>query len=98
MNRFVEHNLNNSIKVKLKPLGEQIYRDWFKQYEQYGIKVEPIPLRMDEDGWTEFQTWEFIGIFGSHVHLGMPELFETTVLIETRIETSFDEFMRGEHK
>lgn len=82
MRCFVEHNINEYIKVKLKPKGIDIYKQYFKQYEAFGLSIEPIPLNTDESGWTLFQMWNFMEIFGPHMQIGMTEICETTVQIQ----------------
>lgn len=49
-------NLNQKIKVKITKKGREYlkYHDFYYNY----------PITVDEDGFSEFQLWELMGIFG----------------------------------
>lgn len=65
-------NLNDRIKVKLTPLGAEIY---YHQYDEVnkrikengGTELEPIMPQIDKDGYTEFQLWHFMELYGKHI-------------------------------
>ena len=62
-------NLNETIKVKLTPYGAEIY---YKQFDElnkkYGREIcNPQMPRIDKDGYTEFQLWHFIELYGQHI-------------------------------
>lgn len=74
-------NINDNIKVKLTPLGAQIY------YHQYDglIKVmgennngfiKPSMPEIDKNGFTEFQLWRFIEIYRDYFHMTAPQIIE----------------------
>lgn len=62
-------NLNETIKVKLTPLGAEIYYKQFDELnKQYGRQIcKPQMPRIDKDGYTEFQLWHFIELYGQHI-------------------------------
>ena len=62
-------NLNETIKVKLTPYGAEIY---YKQFDElnklHGREIcKPKMPRIDKDGYTEFQLWHFIELYGQHI-------------------------------
>ena len=62
-------NLNETIKVKLTPLGAEIYYKQFDELnKQYGREIcKPQMPQIDKDGYTEFQLWNFIELYGQHI-------------------------------
>lgn len=58
-------NLNETIKVKLTPLGAEIYYKQFDELnKQRGREIcKPQMPRIDKDGYTEFQLWNFIELY-----------------------------------
>ena len=62
-------NLNDIIKVKLTPYGSEIY---YKQFDdvnkRYGREIcEPRMPKIDKEGYTEFQLWQFMELYGEHI-------------------------------
>lgn len=62
-------NLNSIIKVKLTPKGVDIY---YHQYDEFN-KLEPLMPQIDKDGYTKFQLWKFIDLYGKYFQNGMIE-------------------------
>lgn len=62
-------NLNETIKVKLTDLGKDIY---YHKYDRinafFGRELcKPSYPKVDDDGYTEFQLWCFIELYGEHI-------------------------------
>lgn len=74
-------NLNDRIKVKLTPLGAEIY---YHQYDELnkkikangGTQLEPIIPEIDKDGYTEFTFHHFISLYGNHIGMCKPNVIE----------------------
>ena len=71
-------NLNETIKVKLTPYRAEIY---YKQFDdlnkQYGREIcKPLMPRIDKYGYTEFQLWHFIELYGQHIGMCKPNVIE----------------------
>ena len=72
-------NLNDRIKVKLTPLGAEIY---YHQYDEVDKKIkanggkefEPTMPEIDKDGFTEIQLWHFIELYGEHIGVCKPNV------------------------
>lgn len=74
-------NLNDRVKVKLTPLGVEIY---YHQYddlnkiikENGGTQLEPRMPQIDKDGYTEFTFHHFINLYGEHIGMCKPNVIE----------------------
>ena len=74
-------NLNDRVKVKLTPLGAEIY---YHQYDEVDKKIkanggkgfEPTMPEIDKDGFTEIQLWHFIELYGEHIGMCKPNVIK----------------------
>lgn len=64
-------NLNDNVKVKLTPLGAEIYynqnKDLIDAYPQLREALKPRMPKIDSEGYTEFQLHHFISLYGEHI-------------------------------
>ena len=76
-------NLNEYIKVKLTDLGKDIYYHRFDTLnDYYGREVlKPRFPKEDENGYTKFQLWEFISLYGQYIGMGTPNVIEPIEII-----------------
>lgn len=70
----IRFNVNHKVRVKLNAWGRDIYMEHF---DRYG--VETGPPSEAADGWSEFQLWCLMEIFGPHMTIGMKVPFETEI-------------------
>lgn len=72
MKTFRPFNLNDYIKVKLTEMGLKIHRARYDSLWAIGQQpfFEYQPPTIDENGWSEWQAWEFMQIFGAHFSNG----------------------------
>ena len=82
-------NLNDIVSVKLTDYGLEIlkkaHEDFMKQYSNVRIGEFEKP-KTDKDGYTSFQLYELMNIFGPYLSAGTQELpFETDILIPSVI-------------
>ena len=70
-------NLNDFVKVKLTSYGESFYNEF---YTMYGITAPKIIK--DDNGYTSFQLWRFIEIFGSKIYMGSKNVIEPLEIIK----------------
>ena len=83
----VKTNINYKIWVKLTPEADKIYHDHWHQYDEIlGRAGYEPPKLVKVNGWTEFQMWDFMHIFGWDFHIGMGGPIETSVQIEVEDE------------
>lgn len=76
-------NLNETVKVKLTNLGQEIF---YHQYdfvnERCGKEViKPSFPKTDEDGYTSFQLWEFIELYGKHIGMRKKNVIEPLEIV-----------------
>ena len=71
-------NMNEIIKVKLTPYGAEIYYKQFDELnKQRGREIcKPHMPRIDKDGYTEFQLWHFIELYGQHIGMCKPNVIK----------------------
>ena len=71
-------NVNSFMKVKLTDRGKDVYyHRWDELNKFYGKEViKPEYPKMDEDGFSTFQWWEFMNIFGPFMENGMDIVIE----------------------
>ena len=74
-------NLNDIIKVKLTPKGVDIFyhqhdeiNKWYKAMK--ALPLEPHMPKIDAEGYTEFQLWHFMNIYGKHIEMGSKEVIK----------------------
>lgn len=72
-------NLNSIVKVKLNDRGKDIYYHRFNDINRFiksrGAKpLDPGYPVVDEDGFSEFQLWNFIHIYGEYMMIGAPNI------------------------
>lgn len=78
-------NLNERIKVKLTPAGADIF---YHQYDELNerstvngmLLFEPHMPEIDKDGFTEFQLWRFMSIYGKHMRMGLYKAIENNCI------------------
>ena len=82
----VRINLNELIKVKLTDWGKEIYYHQYDRTNQIvGRKVcKPMFPKEDENGYTEFQLWCFIELYGEHIGMTLPNVIEPLEIIYER--------------
>lgn len=79
-------NLNEPIKVKLTDWGKEIY---YHQYDRTnhiaGRKIcEPKFPKEDENGYTEFQLWCFMELYGEHMGMTLPNVIKPLEIVYGR--------------
>lgn len=75
-------NLNDIVKVKLTEHGKNIYYhryDSISNPKVYGI-LHKYP-KVDEEGYTRMQLWDFMQAYGPYIGLAMPNVIEPLDII-----------------
>ena len=78
-------NINEFIKVKLTQKDKLIYSEHQieiqKRFNRDKIKIDvPLDVKVDSEGFSKFQLWEFMKIFGSHMYCGAEPIIEECIL------------------
>ena len=66
---LIRINLNDWVKVKLTDWGKEIYyHQWDGKNQIAGKEIfKPKFPREDENGYTKFQLWHFMELYGEHM-------------------------------
>ena len=83
--------LNDTVKVKLNDFGKDIYYhrfdDLIATMNKKGIKpIERRFPKVDEDGYTKFQLWCFIELYGPYIGMCKPNFLEDLNIYFDEIE------------
>ena len=76
-------NLNDNIKVKLTEHGKDIY---YHQYDRTNAFLgrelcKPSYPKIDEDGYTTFQLWHFMELYGVHMGMTLPNVIKPLEIV-----------------
>ena len=87
MTKTIEYNLNQMVRIRLTDFGREcMRRNHDRLYANHKNPPDPLPVKEDADGWSEWQLWCVMEEFGPYIHNGMNNPFETTIrLIEEPI-------------
>lgn len=79
-------NLNEPIKVKLTDYGKGIYYHRYDRINQIaGTEIcKPEFPKEDENGYTEFQLWCFMELYGEHMGMTLPNVTEPLEIVYER--------------
>ena len=79
-------NLNEPIKVKLTDRGKEIYYHQYDRTNQIAGReiCKPSFPKEDENGYTEFQLWCFIKLYGMHIGMLLPNVIEPLEIVYAR--------------
>ena len=79
----VRINLNELIKVKLTDWGKEIYYHQYDRTNQIAGReiCKPKFPKEDENGYTEFQLWCFIELYGEHMGMTLPNVIEPLEIV-----------------
>ena len=80
-------NINYNIKAKLNDHRIEILKSRHNQLVEatYGSYNQPFTLpSTDEKGYSIFQLWTFMQIFGPHMHLGRKLPFDADIIIQNK--------------
>lgn len=82
---FVVFNVNDYVQVRLTDHGRKLH---YREHEElavvmrrYGIE-QPYVEPKEVDGWSRWQAWELMRIFGRYLNNGCTPPFETTIRVE----------------
>lgn len=74
-------NLNSMIKVKLTDYGKGIFYHQYDELNKYLIKCGGSPIGpripdVDSEGYSQFQLWDFMYVYGKHMMMGAPNVID----------------------
>lgn len=69
----LKFNINNQVKVRLTNFGKEIIRDTNDKMSR--LLGEKVALyKVDEEGYTTFQMYQLMNIFGQYMNVGIVEV------------------------
>ena len=70
---MITFNINQYIKVKLTDKGKEVIQnDYDRLCAAYpNADFKPVYLE-DDEGYTKFQLWDFMRLFGEYMYCGSP--------------------------
>ena len=71
-------NLNQMVRVRLTDHGREVHR---QEYAKNGTLALYQPRPMDDRGYSVFQLWELMQVFGPAIHLGAENSFDLDIEI-----------------
>ena len=79
-------NLNEPIKAKLTDWGKEIYYHQYDRTNQIvGREIcKPKFPKEDENGYTEFQLWCFMELYGMHMGMTLPNVIKPLEIVYER--------------
>lgn len=79
-------NLNEPIKVKLTDWGKEIYYHRYDRANQIAGReiCKPKFPKEDENGYTEFQLWCFMELYGEHMGMTLPNVIKPLEIVYER--------------
>lgn len=82
MSKFLTFNLNDHVLAKLLPQGFVLWHQHFSRMPtELQLPLSHYQAQIDAGGYSKFQAWEFMQIFGPHISLATTDLFEATVIL-----------------
>ena len=97
MNGYYALNFNDAIKVKLTDHGKDIYYHQLDDLIKAGVKLTPRMPKVDADGYTEFQLWTFIQLYGQYIGMALPNVIEPIdIVIDGKFLKKIDEMSANE--
>ena len=77
---MIDFNLNDTVWVQLTEFGLAEHKRGHEV--AFGEVGSYKPPPTDEDGWSKWQLWELIGMFGGVMRIGFNSPFETTIRLD----------------
>lgn len=81
---LVKFNVNDNVRVRLTDRGRAIHRDRFRKLNAVlplNANYKYTPPKEDNEGWSTWQMWNLMSIFGDYLGQGQELPFETTIEI-----------------
>ena len=78
----VHINLNEQIKVKLTDYGRDIFYHRHDEFnKRFSFLLPPHYPEVDENGYSTFQLWDFMNIYGEYINIGSRNVVQPLEII-----------------
>lgn len=71
-------NVNDRVKIRLKPEGIKILQDIYRRIPT----LQDWEPTIDAEGYYGMSIWDFMNTFGPYTRIGFPVPFETDIQIQ----------------
>lgn len=82
--QWSNYNMNEYVKVKLTTYGKQILEDKFSHVPGINVREALSHIKVDGDGYSEFQLWNLMSTFGAYLYNGCELPFETDIKFKSK--------------
>lgn len=80
----VEINLNDTCYIKLTDYGRKILKEKYEEFNRdHGDIYKYNPKNEDSEGWSKWQLWDIMTVFGNVMYNGFNIPFETDIRLHT---------------
>ena len=80
---MIPFNVNDDVFVKITDYGKScMAKDDLEFSRKYGDILPARKIVEDADGWSRWQLWVLMQIFGKHVSMGQNNPFEMNIMID----------------
>jgi hypothetical protein len=78
-----QFNINDCVRVKLTDLGKDVYYHQYDETNDYYDRqiFKPHYPAVDKEGYTEFQLWELMKLYGTYCSNDCDLPFETNITL-----------------
>ena len=77
--KLTPFNVNHHVRVKLTSSGHKAYRAFI---ERLRLGAYDYTVKEDADGWSRWQMWHLMQVFGPAISMGFDPPFETEIQLE----------------
>lgn len=76
-------NINEYVKVKLTDYGKEIFYHQFDEINSFYKceKIKPHYPKVDKEGYTSFQLWHFMNLYGNYIDICMQNVIEPLEIV-----------------
>jgi len=74
-------NLNEYVKVKLTDYGKDIYYHQYDHLNKYREIITPHFPEEDNKGYSTFQLWDFMRLYGEYMYMGGKEVIKPLEIV-----------------
>ena len=75
-------NINRYVWVRLTDKGRILLDEHDRRLLEVIKSLKKLPERREKDGWTQFQLWELMEIFGPYMGHGVEQPFEAHIELD----------------
>lgn len=85
----MKFNMNSIVKVQLTDAGREHHKSNYEDlYKQLKLKAPPyVPPKEDAEGWSIWQLWHLMEVFGPVTGMGMPQMMESDIEIPCKYDS-----------